>query len=168
VSDRDACLAAGMDGFVSKPVSRQKLHDAVTALQGRIAETQDLPAEPATAPTDALFDEAQRSAMLEEFGTEQMAMLLEHFWGDAAELLDAAMAGGTTEPALRSLHTLKGLAATLGLAAISQRAAGAEAALKAGGQPNLDAVGEAVALTRAALQVEPEATGIVRAASALI
>jgi len=168
VSDRDACLAAGMDGFVSKPVSRQKLQDAVTALHGRITETHSLPVEPAAAPTDALFDEAQRSAMLEEFGTEQMSMLLEHFWRDAAELLDAAMAGGSTEPGLRSLHTLKGLAATLGLAAISQRAAGAEAALKAGGQPDLNAVGEAVALTRAALQAEPEASGIVRAASALI
>jgi CheY-like chemotaxis protein len=33
VSDRDACFAAGMDGFVSKPVTRQKLEDAILELE---------------------------------------------------------------------------------------------------------------------------------------
>jgi CheY-like chemotaxis protein len=34
--DREACLAAGMDGFVSKPIRREDLFDAIaSALRAR-------------------------------------------------------------------------------------------------------------------------------------
>ncbi len=151
VSDRDACFAAGMDGFVSKPVTRQKLEDAILAVKTSGAAA---PPAPAAGPSNDLFDVAQRRAMLEEFGAEQIATLVAHFWQDTAELLDAVRIAGTTEPARRSLHTLKGLAATLGFAAISRAAANAELVLKAGGSAELDELQQAIRQTRAAVAEE--------------
>jgi CheY-like chemotaxis protein len=33
--DRDACLAAGMDGFLTKPLDRERLMNALATLPGR-------------------------------------------------------------------------------------------------------------------------------------
>ncbi len=156
VSARDACLAAGMDAFVSKPVTRQKLADAVLAVSGKVAEAASSDrSHPETALQ--LFDEVQQASMRDEFGAEQMDELVAHFWKDAAELLDVAKVAGPTEPGRRSLHTLKGLAATLGFAAISRAAAHAEDQLKAGRPNDLEGVIEALEETRSALATGGEA-----------
>ena len=165
VSDRDACFAAGMDGFISKPVTRQKLEDAVRAVRTEPMAGPHTVNE--TGPA-GLFDAAQRAAMLEEFGAGQMADLVDHLWRDAAELLDVAASAGPTEPGIRSLHTLKGLAATLGFAAISAAAAAAEDRLKAGAEADLDAVRKALELTRAAVTREPDVSEALSRAAALL
>jgi CheY-like chemotaxis protein len=36
-SDREACMAAGMDGFTSKPVRMQDLREAILATSARVA-----------------------------------------------------------------------------------------------------------------------------------
>jgi len=33
--DRDACLAAGMDGFLTKPLARERLADVLATVRGR-------------------------------------------------------------------------------------------------------------------------------------
>ena len=33
--DRDACLAAGMDGFLTKPLARERLTDVLATVRGR-------------------------------------------------------------------------------------------------------------------------------------
>lgn len=153
VSDRDACLAAGMDGFVSKPVTRQKLEDAILAVR---AAAPAAPLVAHEAGSRGLFDDAQRTAMFEEFGAEQTGELVAHLWRDAAELLDVARIAGPTESGIRSLHTLKGLAATLGFAAISRAAGQAEHQLKAGAAVDLEGIDDAIKRTRAAVASEAE------------
>jgi two-component system, sensor histidine kinase len=160
VSDRDACFAAGMDGFISKPVTRQKLEDAVRAVRTEPMAGAHTVNEPRPS---GLFDAAQRAAMLEEFGAGQMADLVDHLWRDAAELLDVAASAGPTEPGIRGLHTLKGLAA-----AISAAAAAAEDRLKAGAEADLDAVRKALELTRAAVTREPDVSEALSRAAALL
>src|SRR6185437_2079383 len=43
--DREQCLAAGMDGYVSKPIRAEELHQAIAALIGDIPASQTPPPE---------------------------------------------------------------------------------------------------------------------------
>jgi two-component system sensor histidine kinase/response regulator len=144
-SDREACLSAGMNDHVGKPFD---LNDLVRVLR-RQAQWGDAQAPERTAPPpiSAGVEQAATAggvditAALHRMGGKQdiYRHMLQAFVGDLQAMPEQLNAfaqqhqqGTTPDDARRVLHTLKGLAATLGASALSSEAASAEKTMVAG------------------------------------
>ncbi|MEI8159197.1 MAG: response regulator, partial [Burkholderiales bacterium] len=143
-SDREACLAIGMNDHVGKPFD---INDLVRVLRNQVQWGSVLaaPAGAALALGQGVVQAAAAagvdlSAALHRLGGKQEVYrrMLTTFVKDLQtmpeQLQDFAQspqAGGTATDAKRLLHTLKGLAATLGAMALSAEAATAEKVLAA-------------------------------------
>lgn len=117
-SDRAACLDAGMNAHVAKPVTRQKLADLLLHYlpEAKVREPDKI--------ADQVDIEQQR-ALIDEIGQETFDELVVQFRADMQTLLaEARQASDTGDAALydRALHTLKGAAQTLGMTAIAELA----------------------------------------------
>ena len=113
-SDRDACLEAGMDNHVGKPLELERL--VKTILQGKPAGTAEAPAvvEWETALSRLNGDRVLFRRVIENFlsaGTSLMTTLA------------TPAAPVPVDERRRAAHTLKGLAATVGATALSREAA---------------------------------------------
>ena len=141
--DRDACLAAGMNDHVGKPFAIEHLVQLLCRYAGR---GEAPPAAPATPPPPLLPAVGQAAAAagvdldraLDRLGGKQpiYARTLRRFVRDLAEMpaqLQAHLARDETPGALSMLHSLKGLAATLGATALAEQADRAERALRVAG-----------------------------------
>ena len=136
-SDREACLAAGMNDHVGKPFDLDHLVQVLRRMAGlgnsgsppTVAPARmDLPAAVAAAAAAAgvTLDSA-----LQRLGGKLPVYerLLRNFVRDLADMqgvLDQCLESQDTESAARLLHTLKGLAATLGVPALADAAGQAE------------------------------------------
>ncbi|HVW02915.1 MAG TPA: response regulator [Planctomycetaceae bacterium] len=122
--DRERCLAAGMDGYVSKPIQPAELRAEIAALMAAKASAPAAPVTPpapvGAAPTEPsngqVFDreEALRHAGGElELLQELAAVFLKESPRMLTELRDA-VAARDAQRVNRAAHTLKGAVATLG------------------------------------------------------
>ncbi|MDO8934251.1 MAG: response regulator [Rhodocyclaceae bacterium] len=125
--DRERCLEAGMDDYLAKPISEQQL---VAIIAGRFGTdaVAELPAAQigaaGTAPACAAFDPDD---MLKRFAGDQgiAVVMIEGLLVDlplALVALEHALASGSAADALRAAHTIKGLAAGGGAAALRNAA----------------------------------------------
>ena len=140
-SDREACLAAGMSDFVAKPINRAKIA-AILAnwLPGNPLLTGATIAMAQPSPPDAdggpsLIDPGVRAELRRELGGDLLDELTRGFWPDATRMVaeaGKACASGETGVAVRELHTLKGVAGTLGFSAIETAARTAQRTVEAG------------------------------------
>ncbi|HMX15348.1 MAG TPA: ATP-binding protein [Rhodocyclaceae bacterium] len=170
--DRDACIAAGMNDYLTKPITRARLGEA---LARNLWGAAGLPpaAEPAKAPAGAsglVFD----PAVIEEIpgagpGSDFGRKLLDLYLGNATELLETigvSQRTGEAETLLRSVHTLKSSSASVGAMALSELARRTEAALRAGEpappdlHPRLDEAFARVQAAVAAYRGTPAASGV--------
>ena len=141
-SDREACLAAGMNDHVGKPFDLDHLVQVLRRMAG-LGTTRppsalhpagaDMPAAVAAA---ALAAGVQLDSAVQRLGGKLPVYerLLRNFVRDLAgmpELLAACLASQDTESAARLLHTLKGLAATLGVPTLADAAGQAERVMAA-------------------------------------
>ncbi len=112
--DREKCLAAGMDGYLSKPIDRIELFEIV---EQRVASTP-APTEPTSTPQ--AFD--YQSALQRLDGDEQLfAELARIFVGDCPRQLraiESAIAAGDTDRIRAAAHELKGSAANFAASAV--------------------------------------------------
>lgn len=144
-SDRAACLAAGMDDHVGKPIDLAELIDTVLRhCPGARSDTaaSSPPSAPTSAPdqTGALpasppgFDLVTALVRIDNNRT-LFASLVRRFASDQQGIMartKQALQQGDRASATLELHTLKGIAATLGAISLSKLASEMEALVKAG------------------------------------
>ena len=142
-SDRDACLAAGMNDHVGKPFDLDALIQTLRRHTGHSPVPRNGHATPradATLPpalrTRAAAAGVEMDAAIRRLGGSVKAYtrFLERFASEHARQLgelDAAVAAGDFKSGARVAHTLKGLAATLGIQPLVELSLQAEQALAA-------------------------------------
>jgi CheY-like chemotaxis protein len=144
--DRDRCLAAGMNGFVTKPIDPEQLWEALLAWVplreglGQVAATT-VPAATAAADSSAVLEALRGVQGLDvDLGLLRTtnnptlyASLLKKLVSsqqDAADRVRQALMAGDSPTAERHAHTLKGIAGNLGASPLQQVADALEAALR--------------------------------------
>ncbi|WP_027366986.1 PAS domain-containing hybrid sensor histidine kinase/response regulator [Desulfocurvibacter africanus] len=141
--DQERFLAAGMDGYVSKPVDFGLLsrvmarvlffHDPV--VESASTEALDLPARDGLPAKAAKTLDVETALGRLRGDRELYAMLLETFLQDAARQVEtaaAAMDGGDLETACIAAHSLKGAAGTVGADALCEQALALEQTARKG------------------------------------
>ena len=153
--DRELCIAAGMNDYVSKPISRNALGDAITRQLGDRDEqsdehvtTEPMPLmglvehSPETQP--AAFDPLVLAALpmvadgsREGYGNELLDLYV-HEARRALDGIDRAAETGDAKTLLRVVHTLKSSSASVGALALAMVSEQHETLLRAGKSPTPD------------------------------
>jgi CheY-like chemotaxis protein/HPt (histidine-containing phosphotransfer) domain-containing protein len=134
--DRDKCMAAGMDGYLSKPIEPHRLAEELdkwlpAPQPAREPETQEKPPQE---PADGAFNEKELLGRL--MGDRSLAgKVVAGFLQDAPSQLRhlrERLEEGDADGARRQAHTLKGAASTVSARSLSALARKIEDAARAG------------------------------------
>src|SRR5580658_5590285 len=122
--DEELCLAAGMDGYIAKPVSGNRIEEAIARLHISKPEEQPLPVATAVPRLLALWDRDKALKRLdgdEQLLREIVQIFVEESSRQLADLKRAVMQGDA-ELLEKTAHGLKGEVSYLGMPTVSQMA----------------------------------------------
>jgi CheY-like chemotaxis protein len=133
-ADKAACLAAGMDGYVPKPID---LEEVVGAILGQTRHTRTARFNPVVIHAAPLTIEIE--AALQRIGNNRplFATIAGRFIETSGSLIDelhAFLKAGALSEAAKTLHRLKGTAGTVGNVPLAQMASRLETALNRTGR----------------------------------
>jgi hypothetical protein len=156
-SDREACIAAGMDDHIGKPFDLPKLVAMLQRYTGHSDPSAVLSAAPAITPSNADIHDV--AGALGRLGgkTDLYRQILQAFLVEIAAVpsqLGTLLASRDYAGAGRLLHTIKGLSLTVGTDHLSQVCKESEDSLKTKPEDTnlLPRISQAVARTAAALR----------------
>jgi len=138
-SDREKCLEAGMNDHLAKPIDPDQLFRTLARwVKPRPAETAKPPARAASSSREVLLPQVvglDQEAALKRVGGNQRLLrdLLTQFSVKevgVADQVSTALQSGDRELAERLAHTVKGVAANIGITLVSSAAAKLEKAIR--------------------------------------
>jgi CheY-like chemotaxis protein len=139
--EREACLAAGMDAYLSKPIRVESLATALSNCRPHAPRTPlapagepgvisrppapETPGQQGRASAAGVLDSAALERLVKIIGDEPgpLAALIDTFHDDVQRLVDSARRGlqqGQAEEIRRAAHTLKSTGATFGATRFSE------------------------------------------------
>ncbi len=134
-SDQEQCLGAGMDGYLAKPLSPNRLHQEIERAWLANSECQTIkPSEKDDLPILDHADAMERMGGSEALLRSLFDLFLNEYDNYLGNI-DKAEASGNQADLIRAAHTLKGALATLSASRARKKAEELEQAAKAGEQP---------------------------------
>jgi HPt (histidine-containing phosphotransfer) domain-containing protein len=136
--DREMCLAAGMDDYVSKPMRVEDLVGALERAAAAPRASRGVPGAGASPPSAVVLDRTILAELHADLGDDNptlVAELIDLFLADTPLLLaklGAAIAAGAVEAVFQCAHSLKSTSANLGAQALAALCEGLEAAARTG------------------------------------
>ncbi|WP_290794808.1 hybrid sensor histidine kinase/response regulator, partial [Halomonas sp.] len=115
--ERARCLAAGMNGYLTKPLRQELLLEALSRYLADGAVLSRPNGAPAAAGRDSLVDMPTLQALRDSLGEEGLASLVDLFGGQSEARLASlayALDEGNLEEARHAAHQLKGESSSLG------------------------------------------------------
>ncbi len=143
--DKEACLEAGMDDYLSKPLNRSELMRVLEKVDMQIKTQDHSISKTDNSPDEkSLFDE---EALLDRFDNDRelIKIILSTFVGEVSEqlkMLEEFVKEGDLENSKRQAHSIKGASGNAGASALYDLSLNLEQELK---KSNIESAGEMLA-----------------------